>query len=131
MPCVGAPQNTHYFVWLRCGSKVQMFQLHNGSRLDVSGSSASVAATWNWIPTPSYVVLGDNYSTLPVQHDGFVELPAQLVASSGATEESPLMIEPSKWGDGASCCGLLCTTSPTHHHTHVPAFLIIVQDPQF
>ncbi len=81
MPYIGAPQNTFYCIWLKCGNKVQMFQLHNGSKLDVSGSHASVAAMWNWIPAPSNVVLGDNFTMLPVQRDGFVELPAQLIAS--------------------------------------------------
>lgn len=108
-----------------------MFQLHQGSRLDVSGSSASVAAMWHWIPAPSYVMLGDNFVMLPVQHDGFVELPAQLIASSGATEESPLMIEPSECGGVASCCGVLHATSPIHNNKHVPTFHIVVQDPHF
>ena len=102
------------------------------SKLDVSSSSASLAATWNWIPAPSSVVLGDNHSILTVQQDGFVELPAQLIESSGTTEESPLLIEPSECGGSASCCCLLCTTLPTDiTHTHGSVLLLIVQDPLF
>ena len=93
--CVGAQSDAARCIWLKCGSKVQMFLLYDGSKLDVSGSFASVSATWNWIPAPSWVVVGNNSTLLPVRQDGFVELPTHLVAGSGTTEALPMAIEPS------------------------------------
>ena len=73
-----------------------MFQLYNGHKLDVNGSSASVAAAWNWIPGPSSVVVGSTFLHIPFLHDGSVELPPHLVETLGMTEANPLLIEPSK-----------------------------------
>ena len=83
-------------IWLRCGPKVHMFQLYNGKKLDVNGSSASVAAAWNWIPAPSSVLVGTTFLHMPVLQDGSVELPPHLVETLGMTEANPLLIEPSK-----------------------------------
>ncbi len=94
-------------IWLRCGPKVHMFQLYNGYKLDVNGSSASVAAAWNWIPAPSSVVVGSTCLQIPVLQDGFVELPSHLVETSGMTEADPLMIEPSKSHGSCSVSGML------------------------
>ncbi|DBA79305.1 TPA: hypothetical protein ACH3X2_007784 [Trebouxia sp. C0005] len=71
-----------------------MFHLYPGYKLDVNGSSASVAAARNWIPAPSSTVLGSTCLQSPVLQDGFVELPPHLVETSGMTEADPLMGEP-------------------------------------
>ncbi len=81
-----------------------MFQLYNGYKLDVNGSSASVAAAWNWIPAPTSVVVG---LQIPVLQDGFVELPPHLVETPGMTEADPLVIEPSKSHGSCSVSGML------------------------
>lgn len=73
-----------------------MFQLYNGYKLDVNGSSASVAAAWNWIPAPSSVVVGSTFLHIPVLQDGSVELPQHLIETLGMRESNPLLIEPSK-----------------------------------
>lgn len=90
----GAHRRANCCIWLRCGPKVHMFQLYNGYKLDVNGSSASVAAAWNWIPAPTSVVVGTTCLQTPVLQDGFVELLPHLVETSGMTEADPLMIEP-------------------------------------
>ncbi len=84
-----------------------MFQLYNGYRLDVNGSSASVAAAWNWIPAPSSVVVGSTCLHIPVLQDGFVELPPHIVETSGMTEADPLIIEPSKSHGSCNVSGML------------------------
>lgn len=94
-------------IWLRCGPKVHMFQLYNGYKLDVNGSSASVAAAWNWIPAPSSVLVGSTCMHIPVLQDGFVRLPPRLVETSGMTEADPLMIEPSRFHGSCSVSGML------------------------
>ena len=74
-------------------------------QLDICGSIASVSATWNWIPVPSSVVVGNNSNStlLPVQQDGFVELPMHLIADSGTTKAFPLALSQVTVG-GAGCC---------------------------
>ena len=93
-----------------------MFQLYNNFKLDVNGSSASVAAAWNWIPAPSSVVVGSTSLHIPVLQDGSVELPPHLVETSGMTEANPLLIEPSK--SHGSCCviGMLKCHMVDHMH---------------
>ena len=72
-----------------------------------NGSSASVAAAWNWFPAPSSVVVGSACLQIPVLQDGFVELPPHLVETSGMTEADPLFIEPSKSHGSCSVSGML------------------------
>lgn len=84
-----------------------MFHLYPGYKLDVNGSSASVAAARNWIPAPSSTVLGSTCLQSPVLQDGFVELPPHLVETSGMTEADPLMGEPSKSHGSCHVSGML------------------------
>lgn len=91
----GVLYNIRSHIWLVCGPKRHMFQLYEGCKIDVTGSSASGAATCNWSPATTSVVVGSDHVHLSILLDGFVELPSQLVQTLGSSADSPLVIEPS------------------------------------